>query len=45
MENSIRKLKEKGYNVYWNKEVPANDGGISLGQIAYSSYFKKNKTK
>ena len=43
MENSIRMLKHKGYNVYWNKEVPANDGGISLGQIAYFSYFKKIK--
>lgn len=41
LENSILKLKENGYNVFWNKEVPANDGGISLGQIAYFSYFNE----
>jgi hydrogenase maturation protein HypF len=43
LENSISSLKENGFNVFWNKEVPANDGGISLGQIAYFSYFKNNK--
>lgn len=43
LENSIKELRENGFIVYWNKEVPANDGGISLGQIAYSSYFKNIK--
>lgn len=43
LEKSILKLRENGFNVFWNKEVPANDGGISLGQIAYFSYFNKNK--
>jgi hydrogenase maturation protein HypF len=43
LENSIKELKKNGFNVFWNKEVPANDGGISLGQIAYYSYFIKNK--
>lgn len=43
LENSIQELRKNGFNVYWNKEVPANDGGISLGQIAYFSYFRKNK--
>lgn len=41
LENSIIKLKQNGYNVYWNKVVPTNDGGISLGQIAYKSFIKK----
>lgn len=41
LEKSIMKLKESGFCVYWNKEVPANDGGISLGQIEYFTYFKK----
>jgi len=41
LENSIKELRNNGFNVLWNKEVPANDGGISLGQIAYYSYFKK----
>lgn len=39
LESSIRELRKNGFNVFWNKEVPANDGGISLGQIAYFSYF------
>jgi hydrogenase maturation protein HypF len=43
LENSIQELRKNGFNVYWNKEVPANDGGISLGQFAYFSYFRKNK--
>jgi hydrogenase maturation protein HypF len=43
LENSIKELWKNGFDVYWNKEVPANDGGISLGQIAYFSYFGKNK--
>ena len=43
LENSIKELRKNGFDVYWNKEVPANDGGISLGQIAYLSYFKKIK--
>jgi len=43
LENSIRGLKENGFNVFWNREVPANDGGISLGQIAYYSYYGNKK--
>jgi hydrogenase maturation protein HypF len=43
LQNSIKELRKNGFDVYWNKEVPANDGGISLGQIAYFSYFKKIK--
>ncbi|MCX6165492.1 MAG: carbamoyltransferase HypF, partial [Ignavibacteriae bacterium] len=43
LESSIKELRKNGFNVFWNKEVPANDGGISLGQIAYFSYFKNNK--
>ena len=27
-------LQEQGFNVYQQKQVPANDGGISLGQVA-----------
>ena len=31
-ELCIDKLRKKGYNVYINRRVPTNDGGISLGQ-------------
>ncbi len=31
-ELCIDKLRKKGYNIYINRQVPANDGGIALGQ-------------
>lgn len=43
LEKTISELEQNGFKVFWNKEVPANDGGISLGQIASYSYFKNNK--
>ena len=33
IENSIKKLIDAGFSVALNREVPPNDGGISLGQI------------
>lgn len=38
LEGSIRKLKNAGFKVYWHQRVPANDGGISLGQMKYSTF-------
>jgi len=35
LETTIKKLKENGFKPYWQKRVPINDGGISLGQIMY----------
>jgi hydrogenase maturation protein HypF len=32
LSGMIRALEEKGFTVYTHKSVPANDGGISLGQ-------------
>lgn len=42
-EHTVRLLKEKGFNVYLNRSVPPNDGGVSLGQ-AYlgNNYLKSN---
>ena len=34
-ETCYNALTEKGYNVYINEQVPANDGGIALGQAWY----------
>ncbi len=31
-EKAAEKLREHGFNVYKNREVPSGDGGISLGQ-------------
>jgi len=33
-ERAVRRLREEGMLPYWHQRVPANDGGIALGQIA-----------
>lgn len=33
IEKTIKMLVEQGFSVALNREVPPNDGGISLGQI------------
>lgn len=33
-ERTISRLREDGFQPYWHRLVPANDGGIALGQIA-----------
>jgi hydrogenase maturation protein HypF len=38
LEKSIQRLREEKFKVYWHQRVPTNDGGISLGQIKYSSF-------
>ena len=40
LERTIERLIEEGFKVYTNKRVPAGDGGISLGQMKYSTYIK-----
>lgn len=32
LTRTIKKLKDNNFEVYWNKEIPTNDGGISFGQ-------------
>lgn len=32
LERSVDRLREEGFRPYWHQRVPANDGGISLGQ-------------
>jgi len=40
--NTIKKLKNERFDVMIHKNVPANDGGISLGQILVTSFYLKN---
>jgi hydrogenase maturation protein HypF len=35
----IKQLRENGFCVLFNREVPANDGGLSIGQAAIASYL------
>ncbi len=36
-ERSLELLNARGFKVWINREVPANDGGISLGQVAMAA--------
>jgi len=40
--STIKKLKNERFDVMIHKNVPANDGGISLGQILVTSFYLKN---
>lgn len=39
LEKSINRLTEEGFKVYTQQRVPPGDGGISLGQMKYSTYI------
>ncbi|HAW60138.1 MAG TPA: carbamoyltransferase HypF, partial [Actinobacteria bacterium] len=39
-----RKLREAGFDVLTHKKVPANDGGISLGQAVIANFATKSTT-
>ena len=36
-EKIISKLEAENFNVYYNQKVPANDGGLALGQVAVAA--------
>jgi hydrogenase maturation protein HypF len=39
LDKTLEVLESEGFNVFVHKKVPPNDGGISLGQIAYILKF------
>jgi len=39
----IKLLKKAGFSVLFNRDVPSNDGGISLGQAAIATYLVSHK--
>jgi hydrogenase maturation protein HypF len=41
--NTVADLKEAGYTVLFHRQVPANDGGLALGQAMIAN-FQLNKT-
>lgn len=33
LERTVNRLRDSGFEPYWHRQVPTNDGGIALGQI------------
>jgi hydrogenase maturation protein HypF len=44
LKQAVTLLEEKGFTVYRHRNVPANDGGLSLGQavLAYTKKLEAN---
>jgi hydrogenase maturation protein HypF len=46
LEGTVTELKKKDFEVYYHSQVPANDGGVSLGQaVIAGSIIKKEKNR
>mgnify|MGYP001197158294 CR=1 FL=1 len=42
-ERTIKRLKENGFQPYWQQRVPPNDGGLSLGQIMAAAIMNEKE--
>lgn len=38
-----KKLKEKGFAVYYNQQIPINDSGVSVGQLAIADAVERKR--
>jgi hydrogenase maturation protein HypF len=37
-ERLVSRLRENGYQPYWHQQVPPNDGGLAVGQVAAAAW-------
>jgi hydrogenase maturation protein HypF len=42
-EQTVQRLSEAGFSVYWHQRIPPNDGGISLGQVIAASHMQRQE--
>ena len=45
LEKAVKKLEDKGFKVITHSKVPANDGGISLGQAVIAAYRHSERSE
>ncbi|MCY6958054.1 carbamoyltransferase HypF [Clostridium brassicae] len=43
LKNTYRNLRDKGFLVFFNENIPTNDSGISLGQVAIADEILKER--
>jgi hydrogenase maturation protein HypF len=41
LRKAIPLLESAGLEVYTHRQVPCNDGGISLGQVAIANFYEE----
>jgi hydrogenase maturation protein HypF len=42
-ERTVRRLAAEGYQPYWHRQVPPNDGGVSFGQAVVAVATRKSR--
>jgi len=40
LKKTIPRLESEGFEVFTHRQVPCNDGGISLGQAVIANFYK-----
>ncbi|MCG7198828.1 carbamoyltransferase HypF [Marinobacter pelagius] len=43
LESSVDALERAGFQVFWPRRIPPNDGGLALGQMAWASGLYRDK--